>query len=95
MDIHPEFRIREATEADLCGTPLGGTVAGRRMTPALLLQPSQGGKRGWFEFDALACAWVKTASLLKCPFEAEDDPLVTNASQDAPFSRKDWIAGLE
>ena len=64
------------------------TLAGRRMTPALLLQPSQGGKRGWFEFDALACAWVKTASLLKCPFEAKKDPLVTERFSGRPVFEK-------
>jgi hypothetical protein len=59
-------------------SPLGGTVADRRITRSLarahLLHPCQGDKRRWFEFHALG---LRLPSLLKCPFGDKKDPLVT------------------
>jgi hypothetical protein len=56
------------------------------------VQPYQGGKRRWFEFDALGLRLVKAASLLQCPFDAKKDPLVTkNTCQGARFRENEAL----
>ena len=58
------------------------------------MQPCQGAKRRWFEFDALGLRLVKAASLLQCPFDAKKDPLVTRHFSPRPFSRKGKVTRL-